>query len=397
MVMIEMRIQIEHKGYLHTDTLAKVLKDYIDASPEIENNFSVEDIQEWISRERWFALTNRNFVSTFLFSFEPFADISIVQDIFYGKSSYLQDVSELKDWDGTKNVLNILKLSDSSQFEKGQNYRSEIYQIEMSLRQITHYILTYNNRNIKLSDIFKDFNITFWKEGWKEASAKQHFENELYHIPFGDYVKFEEPKQIEDKQLLKVLYTSTTFEEFRGYLGNRLLGEERHRAFFSSIKQDMDAIERMRNIIAHNRSIDTDIEEDYKKSRDKLNNQIVLFWNDESLQFAQQMSMSEDYKFIWEAPAKRKIEEILQNSTTWDIEQEYVEIYNYDNVDTTLYEDLESLQIALELIAEEEAELYMPTDEELKIAVMETFNSEKLVLQCLEPYRDKIEEMGWAI
>lgn len=393
--MIEIRIQIEHKGYLNTDTLAKVLKDYIDASPKVETDFSVEDIQEWITRERWFVFPNNHFVSTFLFSFELFADISIIQDIFYGNSSYLKDVSELKDWDDTKNVQNILKLSDSSQLEKGQNYRAEIYQIEMELRGITYYILSYHNRHTNLSDTFKNFNVTFWKDGWKEVKAKQLFENEVYHIPFGDYVKFEEPKQIEDKQLLKVLYSSQSFEEFRTYLDNRLIGAERHRDFFSSIKQDMDAIERMRNIIAHNRSIDTETEEDYKRSKDNLINQITVFWREENLQFAQQMSTSDEYKFIWEAPAKRKIEDILQNSTTWNIEDINVEVLNDEG--GSLYEDLEAFQITLELIAEEEAELYMPTDQELKEAIKQRFDSEKLVLECLEVYRDKIEAIGWEL
>ena len=53
------------------------------------------------------------------------------------------------------------------------------------------------------------------------------------------------------------------------------------------------------------------------------------------------------------------------------------------------------MQIAIELIAEEE--LHIPTDEELKEKIKDAFDSEKLVLECLEPYRDKITEMNWQL
>jgi restriction endonuclease S subunit len=43
----------------------------------------------------------------------------------------------------------------------------------------------------------------------------------------------------------------------------------------------------------------------------------------------------------------------------------------------------------------EEAELYMPTDEEVKEQLKKLFDSEKMVLECLEPYREQIEGLGW--
>jgi hypothetical protein len=399
--MIEIKIQVQHKGLVNVETLAKLLKDYLDTMPSVNEEITEEDILNWITRERWSILPNKSFVSVFSFQFEPFADPTIIEEIFYGKSSYLKDISEIKLFDRTQNVTGVLKLYDSLQLNKGDKYRYQIYEIEMDLREISNYVITYHQRNQDLKKTFIEFAINFYKEGWKEAHAKQFFENEFYHISFGEYTKFEEPRQMADKDLTKLLYDSNSFEDFRNVLDNRRLSEERHRDFFSSVKEDMDAVEKMRNVIAHNRSIHSELEEDYKKSKDAIKQQVGTFWENEKQQLAKSLMADNNFNELWEKPAKRKVEEILEDiywtisGETDGIAEGFAEI-NEEDYCKQFY-SLEDLQIALELIAEEEAELYMPTDEAVKEQLKELFDSEKIVLECLEPYREQIEGLGWVL
>lgn len=387
--MIEIKLQIHHQTYFSIEDLASILKGVLESRADIDMDITDELLLEWFERESYFIMPNLQIISTYWLRFEPFADAKIIDSMLNDSNKgFFKAIEEYQ----KVKIYKVIRLQDSLLLEKALHYHKEIAEVEMQLREVLNYILHYDDRG-DLSKSISDFNVGVY-ESYSAESAKEHFENQLFYFSFKHYAAFDPPKPFTDKEKIDFLTTVNDLDEFKNTLSKRKIKTESHVDFINSIKDKMDVTEKLRNAVMHNRAITKKTESQYNKIKQDLQTEIASFWQNEREN--QRIRLLEpQFSVIWVAPAKRKIEEILQNLTTWNIAESYAEID--DDEGGTLYEDLEALQITLELIAEEEAELYMPTDEELKEEIKQRFDAEKLVLECLEVYREQIEAMGWGM
>ncbi len=157
-------------------------------------------------------------------------------------------------------VFVFFKFHDEGLFGSLQKLYAEIFALEMKLREIATLIFADTYRGNYLDHIRETkvkLSSTELNQGGnnKETRLKSRFENEFFHISFSDYHKLLEPRELKEPDLLNFASKAETFEDFRDYVRYRGVQNEYYRDFFASIRPHMDALEKVRNCVAHGRVV----------------------------------------------------------------------------------------------------------------------------------------------
>lgn len=78
-------------------------------------------------------------------------------------------------------------------------------------------------------------------------------ENQFFYLTFSQYVGLNERADIKLPTLLEVLQSSSDYEAFRLEVMRTPVTQEEDAGLLAGLKERMDAIEAMRNCVAHNR------------------------------------------------------------------------------------------------------------------------------------------------
>ncbi|WP_196895821.1 hypothetical protein [Aureivirga marina] len=238
------KIQINHTKNLSKENLAFYLYDLIGE----EYNLSEEDVEDYFEIENVYKLPSNNFISIFTIDFP---ELSHNRD-FQPKDtikSYLDTINSLEE------VISLVKLQDAFLQEIANQYFNKLFIIEMELRNVLTYILTYDEKAIE-KGTFKEFGVQL-AESYDNNNVSDNYENGLYYILFNHYASFGEPKRLKTDQISEILQdiSLSDFQEFKKRLQQRYISEERHTEFLFSIKQKLKPLENMRNSVMHIRNL----------------------------------------------------------------------------------------------------------------------------------------------
>lgn len=89
------------------------------------------------------------------------------------------------------------------------------------------------------------------KDKPQTEQMKAAAENQFFHLTFGQYVGLNQRPAIKD--LVSLIRNEATYEAFRDELLRQPVEHEDDASFLAGLKERMDAIEKMRNAVAHNR------------------------------------------------------------------------------------------------------------------------------------------------
>lgn len=193
-------------------------------------------------------------------------DYVSIKDGLYMTAFYLEDGEELlsekvvdafeDSVNSINSVFSFIKFYDSNLKSKYLKIYSKIYDLENRLREALMIILsdTYKG-DIKL--FLEDYNFKTQNSFNCNKSVKL-LENELFHLLFTDYVKFENRKSIKKikiEELLTRIESFSSYEELKDSIQNTGIVKQKYMIFLSEIKENLDSIERARNCIAHNRAM----------------------------------------------------------------------------------------------------------------------------------------------
>jgi len=187
--------------------------------------------------------------------------------------------NNLKD-DGKIEV--VFKYFDDAMLKNHKKYAEEIFKLEMKLREVFSFIFIDTYRN-DYYNLLKEINVKTQSINGKnkpnEDYYKSHLENEFFFLLFSNYINLNNLKKIEQNDLMEMIRNSNDYNELRDILNRRGITKEKYKDLIASIKESLDPIEKMRNCIAHNRSLpDDDGIESYETARDKLEASIKDFW-----------------------------------------------------------------------------------------------------------------------
>jgi len=363
-MMETIKIQINHKEPLRVRKLATVLYDEIGE----EYDLGLEDIEEYFTFLSSTLLLNETFISVIEFTL-PELDTreSSVKGIVF---SFLQSLENLN------GVISITKMNDSILQETALEYYKQIAELEMDMRDVLTYIITYSSKTIN-EDFFKTFGINK-SEKFDAKNIKENYENGLFYIYFNHYASFTQPQKVKAEKLAELLQEPhiSSFEQLKTKLQNRGLKEDRHIDFIASIKEKLDPIEKMRNGIMHIRNISDKVVQNFTMAtQDNGSNKgiktlISDFWIHEKEILGQVTFMK-----LATIEIQKILDSVLKESS---FKVEYEEDNDYLESD---YDDIESLQVDIISYIEDEINVlnYAITSEDyqaLNTMITEFFNEQ---------------------
>jgi len=336
------KIQINHTKNLNKEVLASHLYDLIGE----EYNLSEDDVEDYFEIENVYKLPNESFISIFIIDFP---DLEHNRD-FKPKDtvkSYLDTIN------GLEEVIGLVKLQDDFLQAIANDYFNRLFAIEMELRNVLTYILTYDNKPIE-SGTFKAFGINRKAEAFKEKEIKQRYENGLFYLLFNHYANFDEPQKLSPNDISDILQdiSLSGFSHFKERLQRRHISEERHKDFLASIKDKLKPLEEIRNSVMHIRNLSNTKMSNFDKAMndfgaDKgVQSLITEFWTAENDELKEQ---------TWLSLAEKEIEkyQLRNQEETWLIdikisdaviltndEEEYDDL---DEVKSYIYEELKDI------------------------------------------------------
>lgn len=250
--METIKIQINHEKPIFIKQLAIVLYDQIGE----EYDLSEDEIKDYFEILSIILLPNDTFVTVLTFELPelPTRDIEL-KDIII---SFLQSLELI---DG---VLSIVKTQDSILQTKAYEIYKQISELEMELRNVLTYIITYDEKKIN-DELLKTFGINKSEKPDYEQ-IKKDYENGLFYIYFNHYAAFIDPEKLKADKIVEFLQAPNidTFEKFKIQLQDRGIKEVRHLDFIASIKTKLDPIEKMRNAIMHIRNLSDNLVKNFE-------------------------------------------------------------------------------------------------------------------------------------
>lgn len=335
--MSRVKIQINHTKNLNKSVLASHLYDEIGE----EYDLSEDDIESYFEIENCYKLPNDSFITIFTIDFPELALRDLEpKDIV---KSYLDTLKSLDE------VTSIVKLQDDFLQEIANNYFNKLFAIEMELRNVLTYILTYDEKPIE-KGTFKEFGVLL-AEAFENKNVADNYENGLYYILFNHYASFGEPKQLKAEQISEILQevSLSDFQKFKNRLQKRYISELRHKEFLFSIMQKLKPLEDMRNSVMHIRNLSDTKMANFDKAvndfgTDKgIQSLIAEFWSSENDILKEQ---------TWLKLAEKEIKKykLRQEGEIWFVDtiisdaiilvDDLSEYENLDEVKNYIYEDL---------------------------------------------------------
>jgi hypothetical protein len=302
------KIQINHTKNLNKEVLASHLFDLIGE----EYNLSEDDVEDYFEIENVYKLPNESFISIFVIDFpalEHNRDFKPKDTV----KSYLDTIN------GLEEVIGLVKLQDDFLQKVTIQYFNKLFVIEMELRNVLTYILTYDEKSIE-KGVFKDFGIQL-AESYKDNEVNDNYENGLYYILFNHYASFGEPKRLKAEQVSEILQdiSLSDFQEFKDRLQKRYITEERHTEFLFSIKLKLKPLEEIRNSVMHIRNLSNTKMSNFDKAVNDSGTEkgvqslITEFWSAENNELKEQ---------TWLSLAEKEIEKyrLRQVEETWFVD-----------------------------------------------------------------------------
>jgi hypothetical protein len=214
----------------------------------------------------------------------------------------IDEFQEFFFWDLKRKTDFVWKFEDNRFLEIRKSFFEEIFNIEINLREVISFIFfnTYLNNTNLLRDIQVKLVVKLEKNQ-KIEDIIQDIENEFFYISFSEYKNLLNLTTLQDKEKTELLEISDSFEEWKNKIFIRWVQKEFYISFISSIKEDLDSIEKFRNSIMHNRWFSKNLKQNYDKSKieiiKKIDNfkgqHMYLEWNDLDL------IIWNEYEYIW--------------------------------------------------------------------------------------------------
>ncbi len=345
------KIQINHKEPLTLKNIANILYDEIGE----EYDLSLEDIEEYFTFLHFNLLPNETFITVLEFNIPELAT----------REMELKNIvlSFLKSIENIQGIVSITKINDTILQKTAFDYYQKIIDLEMDMRNVLTYIITYSNKTIN-DELFKNFGINK-SEKIEYNNIKEQYENGLFYIYFNHYSSFTQPQKLKAEKIAEFLQEPNinSFEQLKTKLSERGLREDRHIDFIASIKTKLEPLEKMRNAIMHIRNISDNTIRNFNMAIDDnginkgIKTLIIDFWNNEN-----EILQQQTFTRLTEIEIKNIFKEIDENKDT-----DYCS--KNDIVNAMLdgdYPDLETFQDDILEYLEEEINIlnYAITDED---------------------------------
>ena len=181
--------------------------------------------------------------------------------------------------------LILIKSNDCSLLYTFKDYYSEIFEIEMELREVVTFIFSvlYPLNLLNFTDMQKWINTKLKYEGYpsKEEKLKDLNQNDIFYLLFSQYrgLKINDFVNLEEIKIILEKFGENEpipQEEIKS-LGIMSNLKNKFQTFLTEINPDLDSIEKLRNCVAHNREPTQDEIQNYLTAKEQLKEKIRDF------------------------------------------------------------------------------------------------------------------------
>jgi hypothetical protein len=182
----------------------------------------------------------------------------------------------------TPPILHAVKFEDPLLRARLARYAEEIFALEMKLRRVLTVIYLHANQGGEPYDLLRDESVQpMNKEKPMPDQMKAAAENQFFHLTFGQYIALNQRPEVKLPALLSVVRDAATYDAFREELDRAPIEHEDDAVLVAGLKERMDAIETMRNCVAHNRRPNRRAVENYDNARpllDRMLDEYLARW-----------------------------------------------------------------------------------------------------------------------
>lgn len=292
--------------------------------------------------------------------------------------------------------VRLVKFVDEFRNIEYQKYYNEIAEIEMKLREVFSYIF-YNRYSVDEVDDLNEYVVKFPAEPPKKNEYIERLENPFYYFTFNGYKDFfQKPRDIpfdikDFKDLISKVRNTNDFETLKEILEVKGLTSLKHIDFILGVKEDLDSIEKLRNCVAHNRAATTKIISSYTKSKQKLEQQITDFWDEERNETyaSEEINFAEQFSFD-------RINDLL-SVAEWNEYNNEVVLHDFwqEGTPSVTFNNITDLKAHLVVIADDTATANFPSNEDDREPYEALYDGDRLVDKILNEYKKELILLGW--
>lgn len=176
-------------------------------------------------------------------------------------------------------IRHTLKFQDVVARAEQTKFAEEIYEIEMALREVLSFIFLHAYTDEPHTFLARTALKTTPKDEPPRPEDLQHrHENQLFHILFNEYLLLNLPAETKLTNLLELIREKDSFEGLREALDHLPIRHDDHAGFIAGLQKLLDPVERVRNCVAHHRTIPKRTLDNYPQARDDIRQAIREFW-----------------------------------------------------------------------------------------------------------------------
>lgn len=270
------RFLIAYKYSDGVDILSILHEILEDALVNNNNEYDVEDINHMIVPQQHRlgeSITDQS-GNTFQYILLSFT-LEIPDETAYSQEVIKEFVSVLPD---TSPILHVLKFEDPLLQKELSRLAEEIFHLEMKLRCVLSliYLHSYQNED-PYSLLYEETVQPMAKERPKAEQMRVAAENQFFHLTFSQYINLNQRPEVKLPLLLENIRNIEQYEDFRAEILRLPVENEDDANLLAGLKERMDAIEAMRNCVAHNRQPARRVIENYDNARPILNQLLDIY------------------------------------------------------------------------------------------------------------------------
>lgn len=184
-------------------------------------------------------------------------------------STIVTDFSDLVSENENNSAVHIIKLYDHNLYLKNAQLAQEIFEIEMKLREVFSVIFI-DTLEDDFYNLLVDVNAIPMGDP-QVPQMRSRYENQFFYLTFSQYKNLNDRKPIGGvPQIIQLLRTTSNFQEFQEYFTHSPVRKEEYADFILGLKANLDAIEKVRNCVMHNRCVSEDDKGNYDQAKEKL-------------------------------------------------------------------------------------------------------------------------------